>query len=142
MKLEVDLPDKLIEFIDGKVKEGLFKSREDFLVHAARFLAELYGFGGVSLIEELAKKIAGARRPTGLTPEEEFILRLFGKSTFLYPMEIYSLALQESLAKGQKPLPKERVLEIVESLIKKGYLERIKRGNEELIKVVKRLEED
>jgi len=145
-EIKMEVPDKLLQAIDDLVNKGFFSSRDEFILHSLRFLLELYGAMGISLIDELAKRICPPKKKTKkgeeLSQEEIFIMNLFGKSKFLYPLEIYSLALQESLKRGERPLTKEKVFEIVENLIKKGYLEKIKRGDEEIIKVVRRVEDE
>ena len=137
-EIRLKLPEKLDEFIDKLVEEGKFSSKEDFILHAVYMLSEFYGFSGESV---LAKILSGIKlpitrggAPSGLTDEEQFLLDAMGKSRFVYEDEFYALILKEAMVRKTSPLSREKFKEALESLIKKGILERVKHGDETLIR--------
>ena len=107
VKIEVDVPDEILSFIDKKISEGLFSSREEFITHAIRFLAELYGFGGFALVDKILEYITRTRKikeGIELSETELYVLSLFRESTFLYPEEIWARALEDAYIRSTKPL--------------------------------------
>lgn len=145
VKITIDLPEELVNFIDKKVKEKLFQSREDYIVHAARLLAELYGIGGVSLLNQIISKVLPSKKPKAapeLTEEEAYVLSLFRESTFLYPEELWARALEDSIVRGVSPPKKEELFKAVENLIKRGYLQELKKNGEPIIKILKKVNEN
>jgi len=143
VKITVDIPEEIIKFIEKKISEGLFSSKEEFIMHAVRLLAELYGIGGISILEKLITVFTEKKkplRPSELSEEEAYILSLFRESTFLYPEEIWARVLEDSMIRGIKPLKKEIVFNTIEKLVEKGYLQKLKKDGETIIKILKRVE--
>ncbi len=143
VEVNVKLPPKLVEFIEKKIDEGLFSSVEEFIQHGVRLLAEFYGLSGESVLSKIIQhiNITPARKgPSGeLSPNEQFLLDAIGKSKFVFEQEIYALILKEAMIRQTKPMSREEFKEALESLIKKGILERVQYGNETIIR--KKMEE-
>ena len=140
--ITIAIPDKVMAFINKKVSEGYFSSIEDFVKHAIYLLSELYGLPGTSTIEKLLNKLqlSTSIQATegGLSKEEIYVLSLFGNNTFLYKEEIYARALGDAMRRRQKPYSKEKIMEIVDSLVQKGILEKIEKGPNIIIKKLER----
>jgi len=135
--ITISIPNKVIDFINEKIAEGLFSSVEDFVKHAVYLLSELYGLPGTSIIEKLVRNLPPLRAQTAetdLSRDEMYILSLFGNNTFLYQEEIYARALGDAMRRRQKPYSKEKVMEIVDRLVEKGILEKIEKGPNIIIK--------
>ncbi|RLI15542.1 hypothetical protein DRO49_05410, partial [Candidatus Bathyarchaeota archaeon] len=73
-----------------------------------------------------------------LTEEETYVLSLFRESTFLYPEELWARALEDSIVRGVSPPKKEELFKAVENLIKRGYLQELKKNGERIIKILKK----
>ncbi len=145
VEIKVDVPSEVLEFIKRKVEEGYFSSVEEFILHAVHFLTELYGIGGVSIIEKTLATLAPKARVKEikeLSEDEMYVLSLFRESTFLYPEEIWARALEDAMIRGIKPKNKETIFQAVENLIKKGYLQELKKDGDRIIKIVKRVDEE
>ncbi len=138
VEVKINLPYKLVEFIEKKIDEGLFSSVDEFIQHGARLLAEFYGLPGESVLSKIIQQIgiAPARRgpSSELNPNEQFLLDAIGKSKFVFEQEIYALILKEAMVRQTKPMSREEFKEALESLIKKGILERVQYGNETIIR--------
>ena len=137
-EVKIMLPRKLYEKIEELVSGGLFSSVEEFVTHGTRLLAELYGLTSESLIKKIVENVSGkvVEKPLfeDLSPLERQILNAFGKSKYLYIDEYYSIILREFVTQGQTPPKKEEFYEIVNKLVEKGYLEKIERNGEIMLK--------
>ncbi len=143
VEIKIDISDELLKFVDKLIEKGTFSSRKEFFQHAIRLLAELYGYTPISLIDKLVSKLIEKKTPsmpTELSEEERNILLLFRESTFLYPEEIWARAIENAYITGTKPPTKEKVYELIDKLVKKGFLERIKRNGETLIKILRKVD--
>ncbi len=135
-EIVIKLPREIINFIENLVEKGLFESLEDFISHATRLLAEFYGLPGESVLKKIFSNLNLGLKPStlGLGEKEQLILDAFGKSKFVYEDELYMLVRKEAMVRGIAPMSKEDFDKSLENLIKNGILERIKHGNETLIR--------
>jgi len=142
VEIKIDVPDEVLEFIKKKVEEGYFNNVEDFILHAIHLLSELYGMGGVSILERIVTMWmpkTKPEKPSELSEDEMYVLSLFRESTFLYPEEIWARALEDAMIKGTKPKEKDKIFKAVEELVKKGYLQELKKDGEKIIKILKKV---
>ncbi|MGQ4891081.1 MAG: hypothetical protein ACP6IP_01195 [Candidatus Njordarchaeia archaeon] len=137
-EIYLKIPEKLDEFITKLVEEGKFESKEDFVLHAIYMLSEFYGYTGepilTKILSNLKLPLARGPAPGGLTEEEQFLIDAMGKSRFVYEDEFYALILKEAMIRKTTPLTREKFKDALESLIKKGILERVQHGNDVLIR--------
>ena len=71
--IKIRIPEKILAFIDQLIEKKIFETREEFILHAIRLLAELYGLSGVSVIDRIIDhylKHKKARIPSELSEEE------------------------------------------------------------------------
>ncbi len=145
VEIKIDVPNEVLEFIKKKVEEGYFNTPEDFILHAIHLLSELYGIGGFSILEKIIGMLAPkpkTKKVPELSEDELYVLSLFRESTFLYPEEIWARALEDAMNRGVKPKDKDKIFKTVEELIKKGYLQELKKDGERIIKILKKVNEE
>ena len=155
--ITIDLPPKLHGAIEQLVEKGYFSSLEDFALHATRLLAEIYGIaadeGGVKLFDKLkpaqvATSFAGSNTGLGgtsaggtrassssmISDEEQVVLDAFGSAKYEFENTLFMQYQMDALRTGQKPMPKEQFIELLESLQAKGVLERFTQNNKTMWK--------
>ncbi len=157
--ISIDLPSKLHEAIEQLVEKGYFSSMEDFALHAIRLLAEIYGVaadnGGVKLFDKLkpaqavsstAKASVASRRvetggisgratsSTAVSDDEQVVLDAFGSAKYEFENTLFMQYQMDALRTGQKPMTRERFIELLESLQSKGILERFTQNNKTMWK--------
>lgn len=142
VEIKINVPNEVFEFIKKKVEEGYFNNIEDYILHAIHLLSELYGIGGISILEKILDMWMTKTRQeklSELSEDEIYVLSLFRGSTFLYPEELWARALEDAMIKGIKPKEKSKIFKAVEELVKKGYLQELKKDGEKIIKILKRV---
>ena len=135
-EVTVKIPRELFNFIEKLVNQGLFKDTEDFVYHAIRLLSEFYGLTGESILNKIISQLGLGitKKVSDLSEKEQMILDAFGKSKFVYEDELYILTRKEAIVRRMPPMSREEFDESLEKLINRGILERIKHGNETLIR--------
>ncbi len=158
--ITIDLPPKLHGAIEQLVEKGYFTSMEDFALHATRLLAEIYGIaadnGGVKLFDKLKSAqttthVAGVSVTTGgigaggssrasssttISDEEQVVLDAFGSAKYEFENTLFMQYQMDALRTGQKPMPKEEFIKLLESLSSKGVLERFTQNNKTMWKKI------
>jgi len=136
VEVKVEIPRKLYEFILKKIEEELFDSVEDYILYSVRLLSELYGFQGVSILDKIVEKVLMRKgvKPSELSELEQWVLDTFGKSKFLFLDEYYSLILKDAMLRNVKPPSKEEFYKAIDKLVEKGYLEKIERDKDIIIR--------
>lgn len=148
--LEINISDKLNEYIQELVDDGNFESSEAFVKHAVYWLAELYGFGeqykGKSLsaiISELigtkVKAPAGTAQPvktetkpvaaTVQIPNKDLIIESYSSSKFMFEDAIFAACQFAALKQGSPPISKEEFTKSLEQMEEAGILSRIQQGD-------------
>ncbi|MHA1303287.1 MAG: hypothetical protein ACTSQE_00365 [Candidatus Heimdallarchaeaceae archaeon] len=144
--LEINIPDKLFDFIQQMVDAQKIESIESFVIHATMGLAELYGYNiegeeGKSLSDFIAELIVSKigvrdeqlKKVETVVKEYEIpnmglIMEAFGSSKFMYPDALYTTCVISRMKKGEQPLSKEEFSKTLIEMEKAGILSKIVQG--------------
>jgi len=143
MEMTIDLPQGFINFIQSLVENGSFASVEAFMDYAIHVVADLYGFsesvGGKSLASALATVVpaaapeSGAR--TGPSPEEDAVLEAFTSKLELEEA-LYMNHVMTQMQAGQRPIEKDDFNAAVETLIKRGQIQKLEQADKVYLKLI------
>jgi len=148
--IEIEISEKLTEYIQQLVDDGNFESVEAFAKHALYWLSELYGFGeqykGKSL-SKLLSEIVGSKSPAPLktvqevkteakpatksvdVPNKDLIIESYSSSKFMFEDAIFASCQFAALKQGNPPISKEEFTKSLEQMEKAGILSRIEKGD-------------
>ncbi len=147
--LEMEISEKLSEYIQKFVDEGIFESVEAFAKHSIYWLAELYGFGeqyeGKSLSSLIAEIIGSkVKVPASQVqevktevktvvkdfkiPNKDLILESYSSSKFMFEDAIFAACQFAALKQGNPPISKEEFAKSLDQMAEAGILTRIQKG--------------
>ena len=149
--LEMEISEKLHDYIQKLVDEGIFESIEEFAKHSIYWMAELYGFGeqyqGKSLkalitdvigskasvpTKSVAQEIKPEVKPVvqdHKIPNMDLILESYSSSKFMYEDAIFAACQFAALKQGSPPISKEEFTKSLEQMEEAGILSRIQQGD-------------
>ena len=148
--IEIEISDKLSEYVQKLVDDGNFESIEAFARHAIFWLAELYGFGeqykGKSLSKLLSELIntktpvPASIAPTVKTqakpttnsrdiPNKDLILESYSSAKFMFEDAIFAACQFAALKQGSPPISKEEFTKSLEQMAEAEILSRIEKGD-------------
>ncbi len=148
--LEIEISDKLNEYIQKLVDDGNFESTEAFAKHAIYWLAELYGFGeqykGKSLSNLISEIIGSKTRAPASSvqevktevktvvkdlkiPNKDLIIESYSSSKFMFEDAIFASCQFAALKQGSPPISKEEFAKSLEQMEEAGILSRIQKGD-------------
>lgn len=159
-EFRVSLSKVLARFIRDLVEKEIVISVEEFIAYATRTMADQYGFSGfiggkVKTSESVTPKIA--EKPVEVTPSpfsapaverapsvkkaeisdvEATVLDAFGSSSFMFADELFIKHVFGMSQAGKKPFEKNEFIEGIESLERKGMLEKFEKDGKVFWKVV------
>ena len=148
--LEIEISEKLNEYIQKLVDDGNFETVEAFARHSIYWLAELYGFGeqykGKSL-SKLLSEVVGTKSTTPVSaaqpvkteakpaaksvqiPNQDLILESYSSSKFMFEDAIFAACQFAALKQGSPPISKEEFSKSLEQMEEAGILSRIEKGD-------------
>jgi hypothetical protein len=148
--IEIEISDKLTEYVQKLVDDETFESIESFAKHAIFWLAELYGFGeqykGKSLsklISELinsttpvsagtAQEVKPKAKPIAKghdIPNKDLIIESYSSAKFMFEDAIFAACQFAALKQGSPPISKEDFTKSLEKMEEIGILSRIEKGD-------------
>lgn len=147
--IEIEISEKLTEYIQQLVDDGNFESVEAFAKHAIYWLSEMYGFGeqykGKSL-SKLISEIIGSRTPVAVKttqevkleskpitksvdiPNKDLIIESYSSSKFMFEDAIFAACQFAALKQGNPPISKEEFSKSLDQMESAGILSRIEKG--------------
>jgi Arc/MetJ-type ribon-helix-helix transcriptional regulator len=159
-EFRVSLPKALVRFLKDLVEKEIVASAEEFIAYATRTMADQYGFSGfiggkvktselvTAKIEEKPVEVtsspvsapavekAPSVKKAEISDVEASVLDAFGSSSFMFADELYIKHVFAVSQAGKKPFEKNEFIEGVESLERKGMLEKYEKEGKTFWKVV------
>ncbi|MHA1200122.1 MAG: hypothetical protein ACTSQF_12400 [Candidatus Heimdallarchaeaceae archaeon] len=148
--IEIEISDKLNEYIQKLVDDGNFESTEAFAKHAIYWLAELYGFGeqyqGKSLSAIISEVVGSKAQVTTSAvqgtktevktvvkdfkiPNKDLIIESYSSSKFMYENAIFIACQFAAQKQGSPPISKEEFAKSLEQMEEAGILSKIQKGD-------------
>ena len=164
-EISVQLPKKILDFIDKLIEQGYFNSRTDFARSSIEIITQLYGLsetskGGKALLDFIADKgksisvpiknpttttvqtktepIKAVKDEESLSSMEFDIIDLFVESSFEYEDALHAKYTMELMKIAKPPVPKETFLKILENLAAKKKLEKNEHNGKTIWKIISR----
>jgi predicted transcriptional regulator len=152
--IEIEISEKLNEYVQKLVDDGNFESVEAFAKHAIYWLSELYGFGeqykGKSL-SKLLSEIVGSKAHTPKTtqetkieakpvaksvdiPNKDLIIESYSSSKFMFEDAIFAACQFAALKQGNPPISKEEFTKSLDQMAEAGILSKIEKGDKTMWK--------
>jgi hypothetical protein len=153
--IEIEISDKLTEYVQKLVDDGNFDSVEAFAKHAIYWLSELYGFGeqykGKSL-SKLLSELVGSKTPAPTQankavkteakpaaksvdiPNKDLIIESYSSSKFMFEDAIFAACQFAALKQGNPPISKEEFSKSLEQMEEAGILSKIEKGDKTMWK--------